>query len=292
MEWVETTGKTLDDAKDRALAELGVDETEAEIEVLEEPRMGLFGKVRAEARVRARVRPSTPRAREDRRDKKRRGRDSRAKKGPVVEESPAPLAAEATEVPLPVQESAPRAPKRAPKGQGGGRHQQEETVMEQNHEDEVSLEEQGDVASDFLDGVLDCLDLDAEIVITELEGDLIEVALAGEGLGMLVGPRGTTLSALQELTRTAVLRKTGTRRCRVVIDVAGYRSKRRTALEGFARRTAEDVLASGEMRVLEAMAAADRKVIHDTVNEIPGVTTRSEGEEPKRRVVLLPDPAE
>ena len=105
---------------------------------------------------------------------------------------------------------------------------------------------------------------------------------------MLIGPRGQTLSAIQELTRTVAQRKVAEGQPRIVVDVAGYRKDRREALERFTRDVAAQVVASGVVRVLEPMPPADRKVVHDTVNSIDGVSTSSEGEEPRRRVVIQP----
>jgi spoIIIJ-associated protein len=133
--------------------------------------------------------------------------------------------------------------------------------------------------------------VDCTVAHHELDdGDTIELAVEGTDVGMLIGPRGQTLSALQELTRTVVQRKVADNHPRIVVDVAGYRKDRREALERFTREVAAQVVASGTERVLEPMPPADRKVVHDTANTIDGVSTSSEGEEPRRRVVILPDP--
>ena len=112
----------------------------------------------------------------------------------------------------------------------------------------------------------------------------------GDDLGLLIGPKGQTLAAIQELSRTVVQRQaSGTHHGRVRLDVSGYRQRRREALERFARPVADEVQASrASQKALEPMNAADRKVVHDTVNEIDGVSTVSEGEDQRRRVVILP----
>ncbi|MDQ1444126.1 MAG: spoIIIJ-associated protein, partial [Acidimicrobiaceae bacterium] len=156
-------------------------------------------------------------------------------------------------------------------------------------DEDVSLAEQGDVARQFLDGLLAELGASGTVTVTELDEDTVEVAVQGEDLGMLIGQKGTTLAALQEVTRTVVQRQTGGRNGRLVVDVSSYRQKRRQALERFTQQVAAEVKASGARKVLEPMAPADRKVVHDTVNGIDGVSTTSEGEEPRRRVVLLPE---
>lgn len=153
---------------------------------------------------------------------------------------------------------------------------------------DVSLEEQGSVARAFLDGLVREMDLEADIVVVHPDEDTIEVNLEGADLGVLIGPKGATLFALQDLTRTVVQRKTSASNGRLLVDVSSYRQKRKAALERFARQLAEEVRDSGTRKVLEPMNASDRKVVHDTVNEIDGVATTSEGEDPNRRVVILP----
>ena len=110
----------------------------------------------------------------------------------------------------------------------------------------------------------------------------------GDDLGLLVGPKGATLNAIEELVRAVVQRETGGHGARIHVDVAGYRAKRREALAGFTRGLVDKVLETGEEQVLEPMHSPDRKVVHDTVAEIDGVDTSSEGEEPRRYVVIRP----
>jgi spoIIIJ-associated protein len=105
---------------------------------------------------------------------------------------------------------------------------------------------------------------------------------------LLVGPRGATLTAIEELVRTVVQRETDGRGARINVDVAGYRAKRRAALEEFTRSLAEKALSTGRPQRLEPMSSSDRKVVHDTAAGIEGVVTESEGEDPRRRVVLRP----
>ncbi|MDQ1398034.1 MAG: spoIIIJ-associated protein [Acidimicrobiaceae bacterium] len=280
MEWVETTGRTVEEAKDAALDQLGVDEHDAEFEVVEEARLGLFGRVRNEARVRARVRPTTPRPKEDRRDRRKRAGESR-KSGKAAaapasdEETTAPEPPPARERPAPA-----RREKRTPST----------TVdtPENGATMEVSLQEQADVARTFLLGLAREFGTEAEIAAVDLDEDTIELQMTGDDLGLLIGPKGQTLLAIQELARTAVQRRTGGSNGRLLVDISGYRAKRRVALERFTREQAAKVLDTGRRLVLEPMAAADRKVVHDTVNDIAGVATTSEGEEPRRRVVITP----
>ena len=155
---------------------------------------------------------------------------------------------------------------------------------------QVSLDEQADVARQFLDGLIDEMDLDAEVRVTRPDEDTVELQLEGKDLGLLIGAKGATLLALQDLTRTVVQRKTSAGNGRLMVDVSGYRQKRKEALERFTRQLAEEVRSRGTRKALEPMSAADRKIVHDTVNDLEGVTTTSEGEEPRRRVIILPAP--
>ena len=121
-----------------------------------------------------------------------------------------------------------------------------------------------------------------------VEGNEIEVAVSGESLGLLIGPSGRTLLAVQDLARVAAQRRLGDHDTRLRVDVAGYREKRRVALEKFATSVAEQVRETGSSRALDPMPSADRKIIHDALTTIDGVTSRSEGEDPYRRIVVAP----
>ena len=153
---------------------------------------------------------------------------------------------------------------------------------------EASVKEQAEAAEEFLSGLVEAFGLTATVTSEEVE-EAVEVRIEGSDLGLLIGPKGRTLWALQELTKTVVQRQQGGGlSTRIRVDVAGYRERRRVALERFTKDAAAAVLESGQARALEPMGAADRKVVHDTVNEIEGVVTRSEGEDPRRRVVIAP----
>src|SRR5206468_241280 len=156
-------------------------------------------------------------------------------------------------------------------------------------EDDASVAEQGEMARSFVSELLDRFGAQGSVEVAELDEETVEVSVTGRDLGLLIGHKGATLASLQELTRTVVQRHTGGQTARVLVDVAGYRQKRRAALERFARQVAEQVRESGNEQQLEPMTPPDRKVIHDTVNVIDGVVTRSEGLEPQRRVVVAPD---
>jgi spoIIIJ-associated protein len=311
VEWVETTGRTVEEAKDEALDRLGVDEQDAEFDVVEEPRPGLFGRMRGEARVRARVTPKAPPPKQERRERKRRDRPA-AKAGSgttteSVEAEAEPVTAgkgrgRRTAAPEPVAAGAVAGGRR-----GGGRRgsrdeaasepetsepagEVERTPREDRHVGEnVTVDQQADIMAEFLEGLTKAFGYEATIARTTVDEETVELNLEGEDLGLLIGPKGATLAAVQDLARTVVQRTaTGTHEGRVRIDVSGYRQRRRDALERFTQQVAAQVIESGEQKALEPMAAVDRKVVHDTVNDIDGVVTTSEGEEPRRRVVILP----
>jgi spoIIIJ-associated protein len=155
-------------------------------------------------------------------------------------------------------------------------------------EESLTIGQQGEAAKDFMAGLIREFGLEAEIDIRELDEETVEVAAAGDNLGLLVGPRGATLSAVQDLTRTFVQRQSESRTDRILVDVGGYREKRSAALRRFTEGIVTEVKESGEERALEPMSAADRKVVHDAVNETEGVQTRSEGDDPARYVVIEP----
>jgi len=151
----------------------------------------------------------------------------------------------------------------------------------------MSVDQQAEIAGAFVRGVVERFGLDAATDVHVSE-EHISVEVTGEDLGLLVGPRGATLDALQELTRTVVQRRGEEHGTRIVVDVAGFRARRAAALEAFTRRVADEVLASGSAEALEPMSAADRKIVHDVVNSIDGVETTSEGTDPRRYVVVRP----
>lgn len=151
------------------------------------------------------------------------------------------------------------------------------------------LEQEGEIAADYLEGLLDIADLDGDIDM-DVEGDRAAVSIVTEGGGRdlqkLVGRDGEVLEALQELTRLAVHRETG-ERSRLMLDIAGHRARKREKLTALAEKTAEQVRESGEPMKLQPMTPFERKVVHDAV-AAAGLRSESEGEEPRRRVVVLP----
>jgi spoIIIJ-associated protein len=147
------------------------------------------------------------------------------------------------------------------------------------------LELEGDIAADYVEGLLDIADLDGDIDM-DVEGDRAIVSVVGATLDELVGDDGSVLEALQELTRLAVHRQTGAR-ARLMLDIGGYRARRRSELADYGRTVAEEVERTGEPKTLAAMSPFERKIVHDAV-AAAGQRSESEGEEPNRRVVVYP----
>lgn len=147
---------------------------------------------------------------------------------------------------------------------------------------------EGDAAGDYLERLLDILDFDGDIDL-DVEGERAVVSIIGEGdVDRLVGDHGEVLDALQELTRLAAMAETG-QRSRLMLDIAGYRARRRAELSELGRTTAESVASNGESVRMAAMNPFERKVVHDAVGLVAGVSSSSEGEEPQRRVVISRD---
>lgn len=345
MEWVETTAKNVEEAKELALDRLGVAEDEAEFEVLEEPKTGLFGRVRGEARVRARVRPAAVRPKQDRRQRgrsrdKRDGERRPAAGGGIDTDLDAGAETDHDAVPDAVpdtgsgtvaageglvgtgepgstssRESRPRRERARRSGERPDRSDRsdhtehpERSTRQQRSSNESEQEEAamsdgadgaeaggeavdprlvGEAAVTFMDGLVAAFGMDATTTL-DVDGVDLDVRVDGEGLGLLVGPGGRTLLAVQDLARVASQRRLGDHETRLRVDVAGYRERRRAALEKFAVAVAHEVAETQRPRALEPMPSADRKVIHDVVIGIEGVTSRSEGDDPVRRVVITP----
>ena len=342
MEWVKTTAKTLPEAIDLALDNLGVDESEAEIVVVEEPRPGLFGRMRGTARVEARVKPKAIRPKADRnrnrrnraegkgggdrsRSRKRggqggnrnRGRDD-ARSGSEDEQR---------------NESRSGGGRRRNRGdegrgdegrggrggRGGGRGRQEAGGearqdggrdrggraasgggdgggQRRNDRDrdsdvvtpkeETPVEEVAAHLQTFLRGLTEAFGFDSEVTVDSSEPDVLVGRIEGRH-GLLVGPKGRTLDAVQELARISCQRSVPSS-VRIKVDVGGYRQERTEALTAFARQAADRAADEQSEVSLEPMSAADRKVIHDALSDDDRVETQSVGTEPRRKVLVVP----
>lgn len=329
MQWVVTTGRTVQEARDRALDALGIDESDLEIEVLDEPASRLFGLRRTDARIRARVRPTRPRPKVDRRNRRKGSGAGRRRRSPrnsdpqseqsVPPEQPAaggkpgrqgaggrnrrgnrsggerPPAEPVADTPAdgtdtPAAPPVPARPSTTPRPQVEIDDTEPRTGTTGDIMSDITLDEQEPSALGFVQGLVDAFGVDADVSATSEDDEHLEIAVTGDDLGLLVGPRGATLNAIQELTRTAVAQQhSGRLQGRLRVDVAGYRARRKEALERFAAQQAERVKDSGTPVALEPMSPPDRKIVHDAVNDIDGVHTTSEGEDRRRHVVILPD---
>jgi spoIIIJ-associated protein len=153
---------------------------------------------------------------------------------------------------------------------------------------ESELEEQAELAEEFLDGLLERMGITVDIEYHVVEGSMYVEIIGSEeeeGMGLLIGKHGATLDALQELVRSAVQRRTASR-CRVLVDVEDYRKRRRSQLADRARQVAQRVRRTGRQEALEPMNPYERKIVHDAASEVSGVESASEGEDPSRRVVI------
>lgn len=153
--------------------------------------------------------------------------------------------------------------------------------------DEIPLEEQAEHVRQFMVGLVETMGLTAT-VRAAVTDDAIAVTVDGDGLGILIGPRGATIESTHELCRSALQQFTGGHGARMSVDIAGYRERRQIALEEFARNIAMQAHETGRDQVLEPMSSLDRKIVHDAVTGIEGIATESQGEEPRRRVVIKP----
>ena len=326
-------GKTVEEATEQALDQLGVALGDAEVIVVDEPKTGLFGRVRVEARVRARVRPVGARPRRERSRRSGGGRSGQGGQGGQRSRQGGQRPATASDsgngrtasdssrsraagsngsgtatagTGSGTSRSARRRRNRSKaattavasaegsrNGSGGPSPEKarergsvaKETV---DMAEGMTLEEQGEVGRAFVADLLSEFGMAGSVETRLLDEDTVEIAALGDDLGILVGPRGSTLAALQDLTRAVVQRQCPSRTDRILVDVAGYRERRSAALKRFSIQIAEEVLASGQEKALEPMSPADRKAVHDAINEMAGVVTRSEGEDPNRHIVIAP----
>jgi spoIIIJ-associated protein len=271
MSYIDVTGKTEDEAIRKALAQLGMDRDDVSVEILERAKSGFLGLGGNPARVRVTY------------------ADPEEEKVESV-----------TEIPVPVAEPV--------KKQSGEKKQEkkpekkaEKKVEKPAAKQEVKVEEKVETADDgictdanaqricaFLDGLLEHLDSQAQVKVYESEKGRYKVILEGQKLGALIGRRGETLDAIQQLTNYAV-NSGSEKRIRVHVDAENYRAKREQSLEALAAKVAAKVVKYRRSVTLEPMNAYERHVIHSALQEVAGVTTYSIGTEPNRRVVVSYD---
>jgi len=317
VEWVETTGKTVEEAKEAALDQLGVDEAEAEFEVLEEPRAGLFGRTRGVGRVRARILPKAPRPKQERR---RKTKGASSERGDATSTESDDAGSDAGAGPRGNggsggESGSNRNRNRQRRGGSGDRSKADRpagdrstgdrTTGEKSSRDSGATDQDSDpkrnkerelmdptaqceAVTSFLDGIGTAFGL--EVTTTAImDDDVLRATIDGSEVGLFIGPRLGTLDALQEITRNVLQRHAdGREYAKVVLDVSGVREMRRTALSTFVADAARTVLDDGVEVSFEVMSSPDRKVVHDAVSDIEGVVSASVGEDPRRRVVLRP----
>ncbi len=333
MEWVKTTAKTLPEAIDLALDNLGVDESEAEIVVVEEPRQGLFGRMRGTARVEARVKPKAIRPKNERsrnrkqggrkndrnknRSKNRSGegggqgrnnggdrnggdRNGGGKSGGRGSGKGRGDGRQRNEKAGDNENAADgQRGQRNNRGKSGGRDRsaggegrqrrskaQSNDVQDMKPKEESPVEDVAEHLETFLTGLTEAFGFDSAVSIESSEEDGLVGHIEGQH-GLLVGPKGRTLDAVQELARISCQR-TVPSSVRIKVDVGGYRQKRVEALQAFAAKAADSAVEGSTEVALEPMSPADRKAVHDALSEDDRVETRSVGSEPRRKVLVIP----
>jgi spoIIIJ-associated protein len=342
VEWVKTTAKTLPEAIDLALDNLGVDESEAEIVVVEEPRQGLFGRMRGTARVEARVKPKAIRPKNERsRNRKQGGRKNDRNKNRSKNRSgeggngqgrnndrnnndrnnndrngggnsggknsggrgSGKGRSDGRQRNEKAQDSGDAVEgqngQRNNRGKSGGRDRsaggegrqrrskaQGKDVQDMKPKEESPVEDVAEHLETFLTGLTEAFGFDSAVSIESSEEDGLVGHIEGQH-GLLVGPKGRTLDAVQELARISCQR-TVPSSVRIKVDVGGYRQKRIEALQAFAAKAADSAVEGSSEVALEPMSPADRKAIHDALSEDDRVETRSVGSEPRRKVLVIP----
>ena len=270
-EFIDVTGKTEDEAISKALAQLGLDRDDVSVEILERAKSGFLGLGSCPAKVRVSYGPEEEEPAAPVQEEK----PKKAEPKPRSEKPHQPKVREKEkkeERPAPVQEE------KAPA---------EETAPAVDRGEEVN-DEKAQAIRTFLSGLLEQMESPADIHIDQPEKGRYQVILEGKNLGGLIGRRGETLDAIQQLTSYAVNRS-GSGRVRVQLDAENYRAKREQSLQHLARKVAAKVTKYRRSVTLEPMNAYERHVIHTALQDVPGVTTYSTGTEPNRRVIVAYD---
>ena len=278
-EYIDVTGKNEEEALSKALAQLGLDRDDVSVEILERAKSGFLGLGSCPAKVRVSYGPEEE-------------EPAPVESAPVQEKTEQP-AAKSEPRKNPEKRSAPKAEKKADKPVRE-KPVQEKSAPEQSkaQTQPVSLGEEVDdekaqAIRTFLSGLLSQMESNAQVKVYLPEKGRYRVILEGENLGALIGRRGETLDAIQQLTSYAVNRTGG--RVRVQLDAEGYREKREQSLQNLARKVAGKVVKYRRSVTLEPMNAYERHVIHTALQDVPGVTTYSTGVDPNRRVIVAYD---
>ena len=276
-EFIDVTGKTEDEAIQNALRQLGLDRDDVSVEILERAKSGFLGLGSCPAKVRVYYgeEPEPAPAPEPEAPK------------PPKAPKPASEKREERKEERPAAPKAPKAPKPAPEKREEPAEEPAAPVPAADYGPEVD-DEKAQAIRAFLSGLLEQMESPADIHVYQPEKGRYKVILEGKNLGALIGRRGETLDAIQQLTSYAVNRS-GSGRVRVQLDAEGYREKREQSLQHLARKVAAKVVRYRRNFTLEPMNAYERHVIHTALQDVPGVTTYSTGTEPGRRVVVAYD---
>ena len=269
---IEVRAKTVDLAVEAAMQELGVeDKDQLAVEVIQEPEKGFLGFGGQDAVVRVKRR----------RSRRRRNERKRETRG----QAPERVSKQNVQASAKNEDGKPRGQRN--QTQSKGRHmsqQREPREPKVDDRPEMSIEEQSRIAREFLEGLIGAFGLEGTVT-TKIDDDVIVADVDGEQTEALVGVRGSVRSAIHELTRT-VMQRYAHDTARLRLDIAGYAERRRQALTIYAERLIDQLLEEGGEIMLEPMSPADRKVIHDAAAAREGVSSYSEGESPRRYVVL------
>ena len=300
MSYIEVTGKTEDEAIQKALAQLGLDRDDVSVEILERAKSGFLGLGACPAKIRvtygetedvlADLKPMAPVVKEERKSvkpqqPKEEKKPERKAEKPKQENKPEHKAEKAA---APKQEK-PRQekPKAEKKSEPKAEKPKAQPAPVQDDGEEVN-DEKAQAIRSFLTGLMEHMDVTAEVKVYLPEKGRYKVLLVGDNLGALIGRRGETLDAVQQLTSYSVNRGNGSR-VRVQLDAENYRDRREKSLQHLANKVAAKVVKYRHSVTLEPMNAYERHVIHTALQDVPGVTTYSTGVEPSRRVIVAYD---
>lgn len=270
MSYIDVTGKTEEEAIQKALDQLGMDRDEVSVEILERAKSGFLGLGSTPARVRVSYGPE-----EEVQEIPQESAPLKPLTRPAEKKAEAPKA----------EQSRPRREERKPKEKRAEKKAEEEEIVIPPIDLPECTDENAGKITAFLQGLLEHLDSQASIKVYEVEKNRYKVILEGDKLGQLIGRRGETLDAIQQLTNYSINARKD-KRVRVQIDAENYRAKREVSLENLAKKVAAKVTRYHRSMTLEPMNAYERHVIHAALQDVEGITTYSIGTEPNRRVVV------
>lgn len=279
IKFIDMTGKTEDEAIRRALEQLGLERDDVSVEILERAKSGFLGIGGSPATVRVSYDDGQPEPKPEPVKPEPKSAAPKAEKKPVY-------CAEVLQKEVRAREKQEREAKR---GERRAEPKAEKAPREPAVLGEEVRDEKSEQIRTFLSGLLEHMDAKAEVKVYEVEKNRYKVILEGEKLGALIGRRGETLDAIQQLTNYSINRGGESKRARVQIDAENYREKREESLERLAQKVAGKVVKYRRNVTLEPMNAYERHVIHTALQEVPGVTTYSTGVDPNRRVIVAYD---